>query len=109
MDFLGIGSLEFILIVVVFFVVVGPDKLPVYGRKMGEFIAKARRTVNEAKSAVTDEIGDIDGSGKKVAQDVKKAIDLPPSPDFDLHFNFDSAPTTPEAKDGPTSQSKGAH
>ncbi len=92
MDFLGIGPLELLLIAIVFLVVMGPDKLPIYGRKAGEFIAKARRTVNEAKNALEDETEGVGKSGKSAAESVRNSIDLPPSPDFDLTFTFESTP-----------------
>ncbi|MBM4406623.1 MAG: twin-arginine translocase TatA/TatE family subunit [Chloroflexi bacterium] len=92
MDFLGIGPLEFVLIAIVFLVVMGPDKLPVYGRKLGEFIGRARRTVNEAKDALTEETRDVEQGAKGVGESVRKTVDLPPSPDFDLTFNFDPEP-----------------
>ncbi len=92
MDFLGIGPLEFLLIAIVFLVVVGPDKLPMYSGKLGEFIGKARRTVNEAKHALEDETKDVTQGAKGVGESVRKSMDLPPSPDFDLTFNFDTEP-----------------
>jgi Tat protein translocase TatB subunit len=92
LDFLGIGPLEFLLIAVVFLLVLGPEKLPAYARKAGEFIAKARRTVNEAKSALTDETKEAGKGVTALGESVRKSIDLPPSPDFDLTFNFDPNP-----------------
>jgi Tat protein translocase TatB subunit len=98
LDFLGIGPLEFLLIAIVFIVVVGPEKLPVYSRKIGEFIAGARRTVNEAKNALAEETKEAGQEAKGIGESVRKSVDLPPSPDFELSFNFDTEPKSRGAK-----------
>ncbi len=51
MDFFGIGPLELLLILLVIFMVMGPERLPQISRKLGQFIAQARGTVGQAQDA----------------------------------------------------------
>lgn len=62
MDFLGIGPLELLLVVVVFLVVMGPDKVPGMAKKVGTLVGQARHAVTEAKNAVMTEAEEISSS-----------------------------------------------
>ncbi len=52
MDFLGIGPLELLLILVILIVVLGPEKIPDIARRLG----KAVRAFRAATSSLTQEI-----------------------------------------------------
>ena len=59
MDFLGIGPLELLLVIVVFLLVMGPDKVPGMAKKIGGLVGQARQAVTEAKDAMMVEADDI--------------------------------------------------
>lgn len=52
MDFLGIGPLELLLILVILMVVLGPEKIPDIARRLG----RAVRAFRTATSSLTQEI-----------------------------------------------------
>lgn len=81
MDFFGIGALELLVILVVIFLVMGPDRLPQISRKLGEFIAQARSSVNQVQDAF--------------AKDMQISLDTPTAP----------APSTPPASLTPPANS----
>ncbi|MDE2860428.1 MAG: twin-arginine translocase TatA/TatE family subunit [Chloroflexota bacterium] len=47
MDFLGIGSLELLAIMLVAFLVLGPMRMTEMARSLGKFIQEVRRTTGE--------------------------------------------------------------
>ena len=53
---LDIGFQELIIIFVVALLVIGPDKLPEFSRKLGKWVNEIKRSVNEAKAGMEDEI-----------------------------------------------------
>ncbi|MBI3743664.1 MAG: twin-arginine translocase TatA/TatE family subunit [Chloroflexi bacterium] len=55
MDFFGIGFLELVVIVVVALLAFGPDKIPEVAKKAGAVLVQARRSVNEARSALLED------------------------------------------------------
>ena len=55
---LDIGFQELIIIFVVALLVIGPDKLPEFSRKLGKWVNEIKRGVNEAKARMEDEIED---------------------------------------------------
>jgi TatA/E family protein of Tat protein translocase len=70
----AVGIPELIMIFIVVLFLFGPDKLPDFAKTFGKTLKEFRKTVNEAKSAIEEEIGKID-----ITQDVKNelnAIDL---------------------------------
>lgn len=75
--FLGIGGNELIIILVVAFLIFGPDKLPDIARTIGRAIAKFRDAQNEVneviRKEVYDPIADKDNPLQKVTE---KAADL---------------------------------
>ena len=44
MDFLGVGPLEFVLLLVIVFLVLGPDDLAATGKKIGRFLSTVRKS-----------------------------------------------------------------
>src|SRR6266487_2670118 len=51
MEILGIGPGEFILILIVLLVVVGPERLPVLARQAGRFLVRARNWLQTSPDA----------------------------------------------------------
>jgi sec-independent protein translocase protein TatB len=54
----GINGAEFIVLLVVAVVVIGPERLPRYAEQLGSFVRSARGYLREAKARVDAEIGD---------------------------------------------------
>ena len=55
---LDIGFQELIIIFIVALLVIGPDKLPEFSRKLGKWINEIKRGLHEAKARMEDEIED---------------------------------------------------
>jgi sec-independent protein translocase protein TatB len=64
-----IGFQELIIIFVVALLVIGPDKLPEFSRKLGRWVNEIKRSINEAKARMEDEIEDQ----VKMAEDTIKS------------------------------------
>jgi TatA/E family protein of Tat protein translocase len=58
----SVGLPELIMIFIVVLFLFGPDKLPDFAKTLGKTIREFRRTVNDAKSAIEEEISKIDTS-----------------------------------------------
>jgi Tat protein translocase TatB subunit len=74
----SIGFPELLLIFIVVLVVFGPKKLPEFAKLLGKAVREFRTTIDEAKSAIQDEIykeGMAD-SIKGISQDVKEALNI---------------------------------
>lgn len=63
----GIGFTEFILIVVVALIVIGPDKLPDIAKTLGKAFVEFKRAGEEIKRTVASET--VAGMGKERAAD----------------------------------------
>lgn len=82
----SIGIPEIILIFVVVLLLFGPDKLPDFAKTFGKTVREVRRTINDAKATIEEEINKTDISPdldldishdltqdlKEVDQDLKK-------------------------------------
>lgn len=55
MDFMGIGWMEVLVILVLALIVLGPDKLPEISRSLGKTVREIRQSVNEATRVLTEE------------------------------------------------------
>jgi sec-independent protein translocase protein TatB len=62
----GINGAEFIVLLIVAVVVIGPERLPRYAEQLGSFVRSARGYLKDAKARVDaeigEEIGDVDWS-----------------------------------------------
>jgi sec-independent protein translocase protein TatB len=104
----SIGFPELILIFIVVLMVFGPKKLPEFAKLLGKAIREFRSTVDEAKSAIEDEIykeGMAD-SIKGISRDVKEALNITGSigrdmkDALDIYGDIDKpAPAAAEEKD----------
>ena len=57
---LGINGSEFLVLIVVAVVVVGPERLPRYAEKLGVWVRTLRAFLRTAKQRVDQELGDQD-------------------------------------------------
>jgi TatA/E family protein of Tat protein translocase len=74
----SIGFPELVLVFIVVLLVFGPKKLPEFAKFLGKAVREFRSTIDEAKSAIQDEIykeGMAD-SIKGISQDVKEALNI---------------------------------
>lgn len=55
---LGINGLEFVVLLVVAAVVIGPERLPRYAEQLGRGVRSLRRLLGSAKERVATELGD---------------------------------------------------
>ena len=62
----GINAAEFVVLLVVAVIVIGPARLPRYAEQLGAFVRTARGFLKDAKSRVDEElgpeVGDVDWS-----------------------------------------------
>ena len=56
MNFMGIGSLELLLIFILAFLFFGPEKLPGMAAKAGELYRSFKRTTSGLSKAITEEL-----------------------------------------------------
>ena len=74
----SIGFPELLLIFIVVLLVFGPKKLPEFARLLGKVVREFRQTVDQAKSAIQDEVykeGMAD-SLKDIRRDVQEALNI---------------------------------
>lgn len=75
--FASIGFPELILIFIVVLLVFGPKKLPEFASWLGKAVREFRHTVDQAKSAIQDELYKEGMSElKNVSRDVKEALNI---------------------------------
>ncbi|MDK6275343.1 twin-arginine translocase TatA/TatE family subunit [Pseudoglutamicibacter cumminsii] len=58
MEFFGINGAEFLILGILAVVILGPDKLPEYTRKLADFIKGVRNYASTAKERFQEEMGD---------------------------------------------------
>lgn len=70
----SIGFPEIIMIFLVVLLLFGPNKLPDFARMFGRTIKEFRKTINDAKSTLEDEIekADIGEDLREMDRDIKK-------------------------------------
>jgi len=74
----SIGFPELLLVFIVVLLVFGPKKLPEFARLLGKVVREFRSTVDQAKSAIQDEVykeGMADHM-KDISRDVKEALNI---------------------------------
>lgn len=52
-----VNGWEFILLIVLAFIILGPSRMPEYAAKLARFVVKLRRMANEAKVQLKDQMG----------------------------------------------------
>jgi len=63
MDFFGIGPLELLLILVIFMVVVGPEKVPDVARRLGRAVRAFRGATTQFTEQIDREVRSIQEGG----------------------------------------------
>ncbi|HAY42491.1 MAG TPA: Sec-independent protein translocase TatB [Micrococcaceae bacterium] len=58
MELFGINGGEFIILAVLAVVILGPEKLPEYAKKLANLVKELRRMANGAKEQLREEVGD---------------------------------------------------
>ena len=102
----GIGGFEYLIIAIVALVVVGPERLPLMLRKLGQWVAKARRMADEfrssfdemARQSELDELRkevealrrgqsnmlplgpEAEATFREIRDDLNRPVDAPPTP-----------------------------
>lgn len=74
----SIGFPELVMVFIVVLLVFGPKKLPEFARLLGKVVREFRQTVDQAKSAIQDEVykeGMAD-SLKDIRRDVQEALNI---------------------------------
>ena len=108
----GVNGSEFLILIVVAVVVVGPERLPRYAEKLGVWVRTARGFLRAAKQRVDEEIGDQAGDVDWAALDprrydprriVREALldDLPGAPPSVPPSSFPAAAAAQEAEVAP--------
>ncbi len=57
MEFLGLGGWEPVVLLIVFLVIIGPQRLPEYTRNVVRMVRRARRWVDDSRETVECEMG----------------------------------------------------
>ena len=77
MNFLGIGTLEFLLILIFAFLFFGPEKLPEIAAKAGRLYRNLKKSTSDLGRSITEEISeektmydDLSKIGKTIKQDL---------------------------------------
>ncbi|MGP9537622.1 Sec-independent protein translocase protein TatB [Brachybacterium sp. AOP43-C2-M15] len=55
--FMGIGGWELVVLLIVFLVIVGPQRLPEVTRQLVQWVRQVRRWVEDSRTTVEDEMG----------------------------------------------------
>lgn len=74
MDFFGIGPLELILILLVFFIFVGPAKLPEIAGMIGKGMRKFREASAELNKGLKEMADEVKEAGQEVGGEVNKTV-----------------------------------
>ena len=93
----GIGAGEFLTLVVLAFVLVGPDRLPHVARDAAQFIKKARAIANAATKELRENLGpgfeDLDVTDLHPKKLIKRGIGLDDSMDTVFSLEKEEKPT----------------
>jgi sec-independent protein translocase protein TatB len=75
-DFMGLGPLEILLVLILGFIFLGPEKLPGMAAKAGEWYRKFQKATFDLSKSVSEEISKetkpIKEETKKLAQEAKE-------------------------------------
>jgi Tat protein translocase TatB subunit len=78
MDFLGIGPLELVLILLLGFLFFGPEKLPGIAAKIGKIYRDLNHTAGQMKQTLTEEVSIKQEMDRKLATLNSSKMDLEP-------------------------------
>lgn len=75
MEFLGMGPLEIVIVLVVALIAFGPGRLPQLARNLGKGIQAFKRATTDLTAEVTKEFDDLDKEEKELPQQRKQKAD----------------------------------
>lgn len=85
--FFDISGGEILVILLVVFIIFGPDKIPEIARWFGKGMSEIRKATSEIQEEITRETGDLNNAAKKITEEVTKqakevtdAAAAPPAP-----------------------------
>ncbi|MBM3150116.1 MAG: twin-arginine translocase TatA/TatE family subunit [Chloroflexi bacterium] len=88
MDFLGLGPLEILLVLILGFLFIGPDKLPGIAAKAGELYRKFKKATFDLTKSITEEVSaEAKSISKEVSAETKSVVQ---------EVTADIKPTEPE-------------
>lgn len=70
MDFLGLGPFEILLVLIIGFLFLGPEKLPVMAARAGEWYRKLTKATSNLAKSLTEEVS----AEAKATSDLTKSI-----------------------------------
>ena len=83
-----VNGWEFVLLIVLAFIILGPQRMPEYAAKLARFVVQLRRMANEAKTQLKDQMGpdyeDLDWRQYDPRRIVKQALMEPLEDAFSL-------------------------
>lgn len=74
MDFMGIGPLEILVILVLAFLVFGPKKLPEIGANIGKTLSRLKKASNDLGKSINEEIK-LEEMKEEKKEEAKQAIE----------------------------------
>ncbi|NCC72215.1 MAG: twin-arginine translocase TatA/TatE family subunit [Sphingobacteriia bacterium] len=74
MGFFNISGGELFIIVLVIFLIFGPDKIPEIARILGRGISEIKRATNDIRSEIDRETGEIRRTATKVKNDIGQEL-----------------------------------
>ena len=77
MDFLGIGPLEILLILILAFILLGPGKIPEVARTLGRTIRAVRKASADLSAAVTKELEATRNKPSPTQPEEAKTVEAP--------------------------------
>lgn len=109
MDFFGIGPLELVLILLVFFIFVGPAKLPEIAGMIGKGMRKFREASAELNKGLKEMADEVKEAGQEVGGEVDKTVKPQTGLTDDLReISREIQGTVKEAKDSAKSATRPA-
>ena len=87
LNFLGTG--EFVLIVIVFFLLFGPDKIPGIARNLGKAIRRIKDASNDIKHEIHESSKGFDSVGSEIKNDIEEFHDETQSIKRSVEQNLD--------------------
>ncbi|NPA91926.1 MAG: twin-arginine translocase subunit TatB [Chloroflexi bacterium] len=98
MNFLGIGPLELVLILILALIFLGPEDLPVAMRKLGKLVRQIQDVMAEVNTGLQEELGPEIKELNRVTREAQKIAQNMQNPAGAI-FSSASLPPSPEARE----------
>lgn len=80
MDFLGMGTGEFLLVLFIALLIFGPEKLPGMARTFGRIVRQFKQASDDFTRQVAHEVDSVEAAKKQASQQVKSDLgDIAPT------------------------------